>query len=749
MKKTVVILVAIVLISTLISVLGIVAWPHITHLFGKEVVYIAVVGPMSGVNRQDGDTMLKGIRLYLDKANKEGYLHGKTIKLVVFNDQNTDRTATKVASDIAADNKILLVLGHYSSDPTLAGGEIYKKNGIPAITASATADDVTRDNEWYFRIIPNSSFQADFIANYVKNVLQQESGSLIVDKDRYGSSLAERYEITARELGIKLNNKWEFDSQSPTLENQLKTIITELRATEEPGAIFFATHAIEAVKIITSIKFPGVAYTLIGPDSFATGTFIKEFEQYPQERVEPGYSSDGVYAVSPFIADIATEHAQTFKREFIKKYQEEPTWEAACYYDAAYLAIEAIERAEIEGEGHLRSDRRKIRDALASLDNPDMALAGVTGNIYFDQNRNVNRPFAVGIYEKRHFRPAFVQYQLLVDLSQQGTVFKPTLGAKIIRVNDQVLTKTQVVYTGIDINETSNFDIKKSSYTLDFYLWFRFQEDFNDRDLIFLNAVSPITLGTPIVKQTKDNYTVRTYHVKADFKTELDFHDYPFESPILRVMFRHAIRPINSLLYVPDIVGLRQSVRTKNFGKTIMNSIPGWGIEGIVMELGSSGSESTIEHPVSLDKRVTAYSQFNANIRIRRNNMGFIMKVFFPILIMAVMLYWVYYIPPDRLEARVLLFMVILLASVGDHLKLFLSLKVKYITAIDYAFFTLYTLVAIVAFISVGSYLLHKRGARRAILFLMLTGRILHPVLVGLVSFLFLSRYVLIRFSLW
>ncbi|HHC24164.1 MAG TPA: ABC transporter substrate-binding protein, partial [Desulfobacterales bacterium] len=72
----------------------------------KQPVYIAVAGPMSGANKTEGEAMLRGIRLYLDKINNEKKIGDRKIKLIIFDDKNDKRVAMKVASQIADDNKV-------------------------------------------------------------------------------------------------------------------------------------------------------------------------------------------------------------------------------------------------------------------------------------------------------------------------------------------------------------------------------------------------------------------------------------------------------------------------------------------------------------------------------------------------------------------------------------------------------------------------------------------------------------------
>ena len=59
--------------------------------YRKDVIYIAVVGPLSGAYVSDGQAMVNATQLYIDRVNREGGVNGKPVKLVVFDDEGDSR----------------------------------------------------------------------------------------------------------------------------------------------------------------------------------------------------------------------------------------------------------------------------------------------------------------------------------------------------------------------------------------------------------------------------------------------------------------------------------------------------------------------------------------------------------------------------------------------------------------------------------------------------------------------------------
>jgi len=655
---------------------------------------------MSGEEKSLGNAMLNGANLYLDKI--KGEINGRKIELLPFDDRGDIRTAMKVATAITDENKALAVLGHLYSATSLAGGEIYKNSGIPAVTASASSDLITRGNEWYFRVIPNDIFIAGFIGNYIKT-FNKKTASIIFEQGSYGSSMAEHFEEAAKKNNIEIKKKIGFNKDNKNLLERLNEIIAELRATDDPGVIFFATYPHESAIIITSLKYPGTDYIIIGP-TLGGKIFIHDIKEYPLEKASPGYYSDGIYGFSPFILDVGDQNANEFRKEFVKKYNENPDWIAACYYDAMHVVADSLERAEIEcRKESLRTDRRIFREALTGINSREFAVKGVTGDIYFDSNRNVSYPMAVGIYQKQRLLPAFSQYKFLSDIKYvDETVLKNPEKDKIILVNEKVMTKTQAVYTGIDINEISNLDIKNATCSIDFYLWFRFNEDFDDANIVFTNAIKQIKPEKRIMAEKNGDTIIRAYHIKADFKSDFDFHKYPFDSQIINIRFRHDYLTRDHLMYVPDVLGMPPADK-KNIGKIFLNAVTGWNINKISY-YQNIVKDSSGKDDFSDLKEVINYSLFNFDIKIEKTEKTVIFKNFFPIIVMILILYTVYFLPSDRLIIRCGIFISVPFITVAYRFAILSDMKTDSLPVIDYAFFTIYILSAVAGIVSLLTY---------------------------------------------
>ena len=92
--------------------------------------YLAVAGPLSGPDSRVGIEMANAADLAIARVNATGGIDGRQIALLRYDDQGDPEVARERAAEIVADARPLLVLGHRTSAPSIAAGEVYREAGI-------------------------------------------------------------------------------------------------------------------------------------------------------------------------------------------------------------------------------------------------------------------------------------------------------------------------------------------------------------------------------------------------------------------------------------------------------------------------------------------------------------------------------------------------------------------------------------------------------------------------------------------
>jgi len=738
MNKALKILIYIICINALIYVLFFLK----STILKKETIDIALVGLQGSETGQD---IMNAVTMYLDKINAEGGVDGKRIGLRLYDDNNDVAKAEKIARQIAAEKEVLLVLGHHYSSTSNVAGKIYDIHRIPAITASATAESVTADNPWYFRTIPNNKMQADFIANYLYLTLKNSSVSIVYDEGPYSTSLAQNFEKTANKLGISVKEKRSFNLEGPNPNTQLKWIVEDLVKLDDPGGLFLAMHAKEGAYFISKLKDAGKHFSYIGPDSFSDRGFILQFSGLPKEKSTPGYYTDGIYSASPFISSISDGGAHRFRQAFLQNYGHEPTWSAYCYFDAARVAVEAMKKAGLKGEGQLRGDRERIRNALAGFFREKNAVDGVTGLIFFDKNGDLNRPYSMGVYKEQRLLPAFTQYKQVIDPKGVKNLFERVLEGEYIVIDRELMSRFNVIYTAVFINDITNVDIHQSRCTIDFNILFQYSGDlnFDVEEIDFSNAITPVQLGKPVAERIDEQTITRIYRVKADFLTGFDLNTYPFFSYMVPIRMRYTSNTDLRMIHIADLFRISGlPVPAYSPMDDPGGDAAKWDIKDIQYYRERLLEDEGMEEPgVFIEQSGTIITQFNVEIRMEKEGWSDVIKIFIPSIIMLVALYLTYYMPMDRLAIKVLLIAAVMIVNAGFHIKLLSDIPMGYSTSIEHVLLAVYLFAVLPIISSIIVSKNYQEGEFRNGKRHMLVGKVVYPFMILSLAFLITLMY--------
>ena len=329
-------------------------------------------------------------------------------------------------------------------------------------------------------------------------------------------------------------------------------------ALEDPGVIYLATHVEEGVQIITSLKDADQIYPIV-VSSAMSRNFFNELKPYVKEWEKPGYYSDDIYFVSPFMLALSGVNGFQFAQNFFEKYQEKPGAVSACYYDATRFLVQAMKTGGIHGKKHIRQDRRAIRDSLAGFYNQDNALEGITGLLWFDKTGGVKLGYAVGQWRKQKVAPAFLQYDQ--HIGNIENVLEGYLDGKVILTDNLIMSSTQIVHIGVEQFELTNINKKYSEFTASFQLTFSYPAYFDKvphpsvlSPLEFSNALTLVTSNKPIKEERKNGIITKTFHINARFSADFNSDSaWPFNTKHkLAIRFHHTQQQYNNLIYLPE-----------------------------------------------------------------------------------------------------------------------------------------------------------------------------------------------------
>lgn len=706
----------------------------------REWPTIALVGPMSGPLEETGLEMRQAVQLYIDEINQAGGINGEKIKLLVYDDQGKLSKTKEIAEIISKKTNASVVISNFLLADSAGLSKIYTDLKLPMITASV-AEEEDFKSPWLFSTLFDNHAQGAFIASYILKVLKYKSVGIIYSDDIYGKTLAEEFSLPYKALGGKIKNKW-MVNPSKNFERDVIGITQDLLSSRSPPeVIFLATQASEAAEIVVQLKRRGLEHKIFGAQSLTDRAFIQILSEYPENKMELGYFSDGIMATSSLIYDVASKETQTFKNNFIERYKNSPSWVEAAYYDTAILAVNALINTKASDTD--KNKREKVKDYLISLDSEENSVEGLNNQIFFGKQGDKIGNIMVGQFYKHKLISAYNQLDLVKDYKNIPNLDQQIEKGDILTINSQYLYKTDIIFTGIDFVEISDLDLKTSSYIMDFYVWFRYRGHFDVSNIEFINQVEPIALGEPLKKRVEDGVTYEAYRVESRFLGAFDFSKYPFDSQELIVQFRHKTANKEQAIYIRDDVGMRFELSSQltEFLKS-SKALESWTITDALFFkdfiVDTSGA-ADLDSPNA--NRNYEYSRFNAQISIERKSIKFVVKNLLPLFILMILIILVSF---TDFTTRISVYVGAILAAVFEHIRTSNALPgIGYTTALDYIFYSVYFLIVIeitISIIAKNKELKNKPATEKIILNL---NKIFIPFsVIGLITFFTLYYHV-------
>jgi branched-chain amino acid transport system substrate-binding protein len=720
----------------------------------REKIEIAMVSSLSNSASLDQNNV-DAVNLYLKSVNKAGGINGKQVVLSVYDDQNKLDVALQVAETIVR-SKAVAVIGHRTSDLTLAGSKAYEEYTMPVISGGVAGDKLS-EFKWFFRTIFSNKVQSTLMANYVNKIMKYSKVTVIEGDDVYGKNLGEQVVSKFKELGGEVVNKLIVGEDfSKDIEQIIKALQTSIKAGEDPGLLIGAMPFNRAVEFIKQVKLANLNLPILGGNSFADTAITEYFAKDPREQKEKGFFTNGIRAFTPAIFDVLDDTGQQFRSDFEQAYGREPGTITAAFYDAAVGIVEALKQSDINGKT-TKELRSLVITGLKEFNTQAKAFRGAGRFIYFDKNGDTIVPAYVGLYDRTQLTSAFTQLQIIVDPSIVEDLPNKVQSGEILKIGDLYLQKTNIVYVGMDINDLDNIDEAKSTYLVDFYLWFRYRGNVPADEIEFTNystehldsgvklsLAKPIKEGKEEAKGGDINYKI--YRMKADFSDNFEFHLYPFDRQTLKVKFRHANLTRDQLIYVIDTVGMRGAKSEKILAQAkrigVFDNISSWIIEKVQFFQNTLIDNSTFGNRQLIDADSDIrYSQFNASIHIKRDVLSFSIRNLLPLLFFIIVAYFLMFLPIEHVSVEAV--SGLLLAVVFYHLNLTdrLPKTVGYTVLLDYAFYIVYALLGLQLLIIVLTHSKRIKSYGIDASHLISWGRIAFPSIIG-VSTIYLGWIV-------
>lgn len=707
-------------------------WPR--DDMGGSPVYIAFAAGLTGSGADSAAQMQRGLQVFIDYANSSGGIDGHPIKIVSFDDEDDPAVAVEVANKIVEDGRFVAVVGHRLSSTTKAAGPIYNAAGLPMITPTATADDVTTNCEWCFRTVFDNSTQGKMIASYVLGILGIERAVIVSEESDYGNSLAAGFASVFESAGGTISAQYALPADVSTAGDTVRQTAEQIAKDHDGTVILLATGSGLAETALIELRQAGVDGTIFGSDSTSSSIFLEQTNA-DSEAAGVGIVTNGFYASAPVFVDSLNGDSVRLAAKIQDEYGEMPTWRSFTSADAGVAIVNGL-RSTGANFNTLSVDelRSAVRDRWLQLDSPENSIPAFVGPLYFDANRTAPRPVAMGIASGNLFDSAPRQISLVSSAAQAPD------GVPTIEVGENTFAVQRVVQTGVDFNLIRDLNTVAETFYADFFVWFKYVGDDDAADVVFTNISDPQTLVIDEVRSSDENgLKYKVFRVTGIFTSPLDFRSFPFDTQELKVHFQNRTLTSAQLVYAIDSDFLEIPVSDRltvgGHATESINQINNWQAANLEVFAGSVGTSSNLGDPaVSQASHGIEFSQVGVNIDIRRNVGQFLLKNLLPLVLLLAITYISLFFSHDQTTERVsfgitgVLTGAVLLSTVVSVLP-----DVGYTVAIEWAFYAFILLSALCILVALIGGKLNEAKQISEVRTLDLAARIGYPVLVGLV----------------
>lgn len=336
----------------------------------NEVV-IGGLAPLTGAASIYGIAVTNAIELAVEQVNADGGVLGKQIKYIPYDTKGDSTEAVNAYNKLVQNDKMIALIGDVTSTPTIAVAPNAVRDGIPMITATGTAEDITLAGPNVFRACFTDPFQGDLMAHYASNKLGAKTAAIIYNMaDDYSLGLAETFEATAKELGLEIVAKESYTTNDVDFKSQLTNI-----SKKSPDVLFVPVYYQDVALIAVQARQIGIKAAMLGGDGW--------------DGVLEQIGADNALAVensifcSQYSAESEDAALQKFLADYREKYSADANMFAVLGYDALHIMVQAIEEAG-------STDSQAIIDKLTGI-----KYTGLTGEITYDENRNPIKQAAI------------------------------------------------------------------------------------------------------------------------------------------------------------------------------------------------------------------------------------------------------------------------------------------------------------------------------------------------------------------
>jgi branched-chain amino acid transport system substrate-binding protein len=315
------------------------------------------------------------VEMAVEEINAAGGVNGMPLETIIYDTASKPAEAARLVRKLATDDKVLAILGPFSSSEAEVAFPVGNRIGVVMISQASSKPGVAAANRPYaFRnkidelqlAIPTMkkwkayyNIKTVAIVHDAKDAVSRVLGTMVLPG-------------VSKKLGLQIVNEGNFVTYT-TGDFDMRPQVTKLKGMQFDGLVFGGVY-MDGVTFIKEARRQGLNQPMMGGNPLMS-------LQFPRKG---GKAADGVFTSSEFYYWMDTPKVQKFTKEFIKRAKAkkidppEPLQFDVNVYDAIYMLAHVMKQNGITNKPEdLARDRELIMKGLTELKGfPGLARKG-------------------------------------------------------------------------------------------------------------------------------------------------------------------------------------------------------------------------------------------------------------------------------------------------------------------------------------------------------------------------------------
>lgn len=338
-------------------------------------IKIGMVYELTGNTASYGTSAANGAKLAFKEINAKGGVLGKQIQIVTADNKGEPSESANAMSKVITQDKVIAVTGFTVSSCGIAASAVAEANRIPFVAAATVNPKVTVDErtgkvkDYTFRACFIDSFQGKVGANFALNGLKAKKTAILTDSSSdYSKGLAQIFKDAFTGNGGQIVAEEAYLQK----DQDYKPVLTKIKA-QNPDLLYIPGYYEDVGKIIKQARELGIMIPILGADAWDSPKLVE---------LGGPQALNNTFFTNFYSVEDKNPVSNKFVEAYTKEYGQAPDSMAAMGYDAAYLLIDAIKRAN-------STEPDKIREALAATQNFQSVSGEMSLNATHDAVRGV------------------------------------------------------------------------------------------------------------------------------------------------------------------------------------------------------------------------------------------------------------------------------------------------------------------------------------------------------------------------